>query len=64
MIEVVEEGLLTTVQDIGRTGCLRFGVPESGAMDKFAFRAANILVGNTQDAACIEMVIIGPRLKF
>ena len=64
MIEIIEGGLLTTVQDIGRNGYLRFGVPESGAMDKFAFRAANILVGNTQDAACIEMVIIGPRLKF
>jgi len=64
MIEVVEGGLLTTVQDIGRNGYLRFGVPESGAMDKFSFRAANILVGNTQDAACIEMVIIGPSLKI
>ena len=43
--EVLDGGLLTTVQDLGRYGYERFGVPVAGAMDSFALRAANWLVG-------------------
>ncbi|MEN4012739.1 MAG: biotin-dependent carboxyltransferase family protein [Bellilinea sp.] len=61
-IEVLEGGLLASVQDLGRTGWAKFGVPRSGAMDEFALRAANRLVGNPDSAAGIE---IGPAgFKF
>ena len=47
MLEVLEAGGLLTVQDAGRRGWGKFGVPVSGPMDWFAHRAANALVGNT-----------------
>ena len=56
-------GLLTTVQDLGRRGHEGSGVPVAGAMDAFALRAANILVGNPPAAAGIEMSITGPVLR-
>lgn len=59
---VVEPGPQTTVQDLGRPGFQRFGVPVSGAMDEFALRAANLLVGNPPGAAVLEFVFQGPRL--
>ena len=63
-IEVIEPGLLTTVQDLGRYGYMRYGVPTAGAMDPYALRVANILVGNPEDVACLEMTITGPKLRF
>ncbi len=45
-LRVVKGGLLTTVQDEGRTGVYHLGMPPSGAMDKFSYRVANMLVGN------------------
>ena len=62
-IEVIEPGLFTTVQDRGRHGFQRFGVPVSGAMDQFALRAANLLAGNDENAAALEMTVIGPTLE-
>ena len=59
-LEITEPGILTTVQDRGRYGYQRFGVPPSGAFDQFALRAANLLVGNPQGAAGLEMTVIGP----
>lgn len=64
VIEVVEPGLLTTVQDAGRFGYLRHGVPVSGAMDPVASRLANLLVGNPEGEACLEVTLSGPRLQF
>jgi biotin-dependent carboxylase-like uncharacterized protein len=64
VIEVADGGLLTTVQDLGRFGYQRYGVPTSGAMDLFALRAANRLVGNPDGAACLEITLVGPRLRF
>ena len=64
VMEILEPGLLTTVQDTGRFGYQRFGVPVSGAMDLFSLRAANVLVGNDQGAACLEMTVVGPRIRF
>ena len=64
VMEILEPGLLTTVQDTGRFGYQRFGVPVSGAMDLFSLRAANVLVGNEQGAACLEMTVVGPRIRF
>ena len=63
-IAVIEPGLFTTVQDRGRYGFQRFGVPVSGAMDPFALRAANLLVGNDENAAALEMTVIGPTVEF
>ncbi len=53
-LEVLEPGLLTTVQDTGRYGYQRYGVPVSGAMDLFALRAANALAGNDAVTQAIE----------
>ncbi len=63
-LQVVEPGILTTVQDRGRYGYQRFGVPVSGAMDEFALRAANLLVGNNDDDAGLEITVAGPRVRF
>ncbi|MFQ6100599.1 MAG: biotin-dependent carboxyltransferase family protein [Anaerolineae bacterium] len=63
MLEVLAGGLLTTVQDLGRYGYERYGVPVAGAMDQFALRAANLLVGNPPDAAALEVTITGPTLR-
>jgi antagonist of KipI len=54
MLEVMEVGGIATVQDGGRTGWRRFGVPSSGPMDGFAFRAANLLAGNAPETAALE----------
>lgn len=63
MIEILEPGPLTSVQDLGRPGQLRFGIPPSGAMDRPAFVAANRLVGNADSAAGLECTLIGPRFR-
>ncbi|AXK34465.1 allophanate hydrolase [Streptomyces armeniacus] len=57
-------GLYTTVQDTGRDGHYDIGMPPSGAMDQYSYRAANLLVGNPEDAAALEATYIGPRLEF
>ncbi len=63
-IDVIEGGFLTTVQDLGRFGYQRYGVPTSGALDLWSLRAANRLVGNADGAAGLELTLIGPRLAF
>ena len=62
-LSVVDPGLLTTVQDLGRFGHQRVGVPPSGPMDRAAFLIANRLVGNEDAAAALECTIKGPRLE-
>ncbi len=61
---VIRPGLLTTVQDLGRFGYQRFGMPVSGAMDRVALRLANRLVGNPAHAAALEITVTGPELIF
>ena len=63
-LEIVEPGLLTTVQDTGRFGYQRYGVPTSGAVDIFAIRAANLLAGNDERAAGLEVTVMGPTIRF
>ncbi|WFR63341.1 biotin-dependent carboxyltransferase family protein [Paenibacillus amylolyticus] len=63
-IEVIRPGLLSTVQDEGRTGYRRYGIHPGGIMDTFAARAANMLVGNSRHAAVLEMTMKGPELRF
>jgi biotin-dependent carboxylase-like uncharacterized protein len=62
--KVLNSGLLTTVQDLGRPGYFHLGIPMSGAMDRYALRAANLLVGNPEGAAALEAVFMGPQLEF
>jgi biotin-dependent carboxylase-like uncharacterized protein len=63
-ILVHDAGPQTTVQDLGRRGSLRVGIPPSGPMDREAFLLANRLVGNADDAAGLECTLIGPRIEF
>jgi antagonist of KipI len=64
MITILKPGLLTTIQDLGRFGFQKYGVITSGAMDQIAFRIANLLVGNQENQAGLEITLIGPTLKF
>lgn len=64
MVEVLQGGLQSLIQDVGRTGFRDFGVPISGAMDCDALRIANWLVGNPLHTAVIEMTMTGAFLKF
>src|SRR5690606_37894103 len=61
-VRVQRAGLLTTVQDTGRTGHQHEGVPVSGAMDLPALQMANLLVGNARNAAALEVTLLGPTL--
>ncbi len=63
-IKVITPGILTTIQDLGRPGYYHLGIPVGGAMDRMALRAANLLVGNAEDAAGLEAVFMGPELEF
>ena len=64
VIEVQDGGFLTTVQDPGRYGYQRYGVPVAGAADQFALRVANVLIGNEEEDAGLEITLVGPRLRF
>jgi antagonist of KipI len=64
MLTVIKPGLFTTLQDLGRVGFQKYGVITSGAMDTFAHRIANILVGNHENEATIECTLIGPEIRF
>lgn len=63
VLEVLRPGLYTTVQDLGRPGYRRWGLPVGGALDKTAFRLANHLVGNEPNAAGLELTVRGPTLR-
>jgi biotin-dependent carboxylase-like uncharacterized protein len=63
-IEVIKSGLATSVQDAGRPGYYNIGIPLSGALDQYALRAANLLVGNDAGAAVLEATLLGPELVF
>src|SRR5205823_11327367 len=65
MFEVLEGGIQTTVQDFpGRVGYLDLGTYPAGPMDHFAFRVANLLVGNSQGAAALEVTVGGLKARF
>ncbi|MFO1318397.1 MAG: biotin-dependent carboxyltransferase family protein [Burkholderiales bacterium] len=63
-IDVVRPGLLTTLQDLGRPGRQHLGVPVNGAMDEISHRLANMLVGNDEREATLELTLHGPTLRF
>lgn len=64
MIEVLEPGLLSTVQDGGRRGYGHLGVPLAGAADPLGLRIANLLLGNPAEAPALEITFTGARLRF
>ena len=63
-IRVLAAGFQTTVQDLGRPGYAHLGVSASGAADALSLRAGNLLVGNAQGAAALEMTLVGATLRF
>lgn len=63
-IEVAKPGLLTTLQDAGRSGYAHLGVGCAGAFDEPALRIANALCGNPRDACGLEITLLGPTLRF
>ncbi|HIF12275.1 MAG TPA: biotin-dependent carboxyltransferase [Dehalococcoidia bacterium] len=63
-LRVVSPGPLSTIQDLGRPGYQRFGVSVSGAADRYALRLGNLLVGNDERGAAIEVTIGGAEFEF
>ncbi len=61
--EVLDPGILTTVQDLGRYGFSQFGVPPSGALDPFSLKVGNLLAGNGEEEACLEVTLMGLKIK-
>ena len=57
MITVLSSGLLTTFQDLGRSGYAHAGVSAAGAADPLSFRVANRLVGNPENAPALELTL-------
>ena len=64
MIKVLKEGLFSTIQDSGRFGYKNIGVPVSGPMDQTSAKLANLILGNDESAAVLEMTLLGPTLEF
>ena len=63
-IEVLQPGLFSSIQDLGRIGYQKYGVPASGVMDRYAMRICNLVLGNSEDAGVLEITMQGPHLKF
>ena len=64
MIEILSRTLLSSVQDLGRDGYLHYGVGTSGAMDRVALAAGNILLGNPENSAAIEIQMFPFEVRF
>ncbi|WP_299161190.1 biotin-dependent carboxyltransferase family protein [uncultured Tenacibaculum sp.] len=64
MIKVVASGIYSSIQDTGRKGYRKIGVPVSGAMDAYSAQLANNLLHNSEDAALIEVTFGGCKLEF
>lgn len=64
MMEILSQGALTTIQDRGRFGALKWGVGTAGAMDRLALICGNLLLGNSEDAAAIEVQVFPFEARF
>jgi antagonist of KipI len=64
VIRVLEPGFQTTVQDLGRAGCAHFGLSMSGAADSLSLRLGNLMVGNPENTAGLEMTMLGGAFHF
>ena len=63
-ITILKPGMMSSVQDLGRWGFQQFGVPIGGAMDKVSAALANIICGNDENEAVIEMTLHGTSIMF
>ena len=63
-VRVLQPGMLTTVQDLGRPALSAMGIARGGAADTLSLRVANMLVGNPQGAAALEMTLTGGTFEF
>ncbi len=63
-VRIISAGVFSTIQDAGRHGYQRFGMPVAGAMDQFALHAGNLLVGNSAGSAAIEFTFAGLEVEF
>ena len=63
-IRVLKGGMMTTVQDLGRTGYQSQGFSVAGVMDVRSFKIANLLLDNPENEAALGMTLIGPPLEF
>lgn len=64
MIKVQKTGFYSTIQDFGRHGYQEYGVPYSGVMDEYSAAVANVLLGNEERSAVMEITMMGPVLEF
>lgn len=64
MIKILQTSSFAAVQDLGRYGYRRYGIGHAGAMDALALRAGNLLLGNPEGAAALEVALGGVRLRF
>jgi biotin-dependent carboxylase-like uncharacterized protein len=64
LLKILESGILTTVQDLGRNGHYHLGIPPSGAADRYSFQLGNLLLGNPVDYAGLEITLLGPKVEF
>ena len=62
-LTIKKPGMLTSVQDLGRWGFQSSGVPVAGAMDLPALRLGNVMLGNTEGAAALEVTLLGPEIE-
>ena len=63
-LRILNPGLMTTVQDLGRYGYAHLGVTPAGAADALALRVANLLLGNRENTAALEMTLLGAAVEF
>lgn len=63
-VEVLKPGLSTSIQDKGRLGYAKYGIPFSGTMDRYSATFANALVQNREEDALMEITLLGPKLYF
>ena len=63
LFRIIEPGLFSTIQDLGRYGYQQQGIVASGAMDTFALQAGNLFVGNRRNKAAVEVTMMGPKLQ-
>ncbi len=63
-VEVISPGLYSTIQDAGRIGFRKYGVPVSGVMDEQSTSLSNHLLNNPEKSAVMEITMMGPKLKF
>ena len=63
-IKVIEASINSTIQDLGRKNYAKLGIARSGVMDELSLRIANILLGNKQDEAGLELCLKGGKYEF